>query len=193
MRLEEYKKNPSLRQVNLAGMQVSTSVDFADKTGATPLAMKTYASAPKGASEGVKFAADRFNAGTNVPSDVNAALASVDTAIRVLAFTTGQDVRELRKEFITTIGKGRPSEAYSADAVAMVKEAAKIAERKPAKQTEAQKIKGQMSENSVQSLKEVVESLKAVLEDTKPGTPHYNRIKSDIDLAEAEIKRLGGK
>lgn len=191
MRLEEYKKNPSLRQVNLAGMQVSTSVDFADKTGATPLAMKTYASAPKGASEGVKFAADRFNAGANVPSDVNAALASVDTAIRVLAFTTGQDVRELRKEFITAIGKGRPSETYVAGAVEAVKEAAKAAP-KPAKQTEAQKLSSQMA-SGAEDLKVVIEGLKASLADTKPGTALYTRTEADLAAAEAELKRLGGK
>lgn len=132
--------------------------------------------------------------------DVNKALASVDSAIRVYAMTTGQDVMKLRQEFMATFMKGKPSEVYTS-AVSN----ASVAAAKPAggstptpspapvgKLTKESQLPGAV-QGGVQDLRDTIAGLESNLADTKEGSPLYNRTKADIEAAKAELKRLVGK
>ena len=93
---------------------------FLDYTGATPLQMQNLAVPKRNLTPAQKMALERYNLGADKPKEVNAALTSVDTAIRVRSLVTGEDVRVLRKQFMDTFMKGKPSESYTGSAVRAV-------------------------------------------------------------------------
>jgi hypothetical protein len=87
---------------------VNSKPVFQDSSGTTPLAIRLVG-------KGTPLREDYSKVALAEPSDkkVNAALASVDTAIRLRSLATGEDVRVLRKQFIDTFNKGKPSEVFT--------------------------------------------------------------------------------
>lgn len=174
---------------------------FVDPTGAAPLKMSTKAVVKPGASEMDKTLIERYNLQPQAPKDANNSLASVDSAIRVYARVTGQDVRVLRKEFMENFLKGKPSETYTAAAsgAAIAASTPKGGATQPAPspapvgplKTEKQ-MAGAM-QSGVADLQQVLQGLRSTLADTKEGSATYKRIQSDIQAAETELKRIGGK
>ena len=100
-----------------------------DPTGSTPLKM---GSIHKNTKPMENYSSVSLT-GPNETKGVNDVLTTVDTAIRVRSLVTGEDVRVLRKEFMDTFMKGKPSEVYTS----AVSGAAIAAAQQPSSQTGA--------------------------------------------------------
>ncbi len=170
---------------------------FIDATGATPLQMQTLAVGKRNLTPEQQMALERYNLGEDKPKEVNAALASVDTAIRVRSLVTGEDVRVLRKEFMDTFMKGKPSEVYTSAAsgysiaAAQSKGGAQQPPSSPAPVGTLNKesqLKGAVS-SGLEDLQRELTKEKAMLEDIKPGSRLYAMTQENIRALEEEIKR----
>jgi hypothetical protein len=176
---------------------VNSKPVFQDSSGTTPLAIRLVG-------KGTPLREDYSKVALAEPSDkkVNAALASVDTAIRLRSLATGEDVRVLRKQFIDTFNKGKPSEVFTS----LPATAAPSAEQQPQGGTKQvpsspapvgtlkkeSQLKGAV-ESGIEDLKRELQQYQADLADAKPGSPLHTRITEDIKGIQSELKRLGAK